>query len=391
MKRPPANDRPLVRESVVFRLSEDRVKLRIALFIAVAALTLASLGYGLNALLVQEPGLQEITAHTSSLSCCDDFELYYNLGAGEASPAVEMKAVKALYSEAAAEAYRIFSVEAQPEENWNISYVNSSINQEIQVAPALYRALALCEESGARYHYLAPVYEIYLALFQCEYEYEAAEYDPLANGGLRDFYSGTVTFVNSPEDIRLELLGNNTVRLAVSDAYQSFARQNGITRFIDLFWMKNAFITDYFADILLENGFSRGLLVSCDGFVRNLEDSPQAEFTLALSRRDGAVVSEAQALGFTGAISIAYLRDYPMANDRKGSYYVRGDGTILCPYIDTADGMCKSALPEIVASSAQLSCAQIALKLAPFYISDSFDQAAVSELAREGITVYLNR
>ena len=43
---------------------------------------------------------------------------------------------------------------------------------------------------------------------------------------------------------------------------------------------------------------------------------------------------------------MVYLHDYPLGG---GNYYVREDGTILSPFVDTADGLCKSALPELAA------------------------------------------
>lgn len=37
--------------------------------------------------------------------------------------------------------------------------------------------------------------------------------------------------------------------------------------------MKNAFITDYVADVMIDNGYTLGSLTSYDGFTRNLDQT----------------------------------------------------------------------------------------------------------------------
>ncbi len=377
------------RQTERIEISEDRVKLRIVIFVVMLFIAVASFAYGINSLFSSEPGVQEVTVPSSSgLSCGDEFTFYYYLGAGEASATEEQKAIKALYSQAAVDAYQLFSTDMEFEDCRNLWYINEHVNEEIEVDPALYEAFVLLEGSGTRYHYLAPMYEMYSSLFNCEYDSEALDFDPYLNANLCEFYEDTVVFTGDPNEIELELLGNNTVRLSVSDDYLRFAAENGISRFIDLFWMKNAFIADYIAGLFLENGYTKGTLISCDGFVRCLDDAPGTEFSLTLSHRDGITVSTSETLRFTYAVSIVYLKDYPLGNGDEGSYYVWEDGTIRFPYIDPADGLCKSAIPEVAASSSALSCAELALKIAPIYISDALDETALQALAQEDITVY---
>ena len=388
MKKPLKNDWPTAGKVRQIELPEDRVKLRIALLVAAILVAAASFAYGMNALFSSEPGMQEITALSGGgLNCGDEFTLYYDLGAGEASATAERKALRTLYTQAATDAYQLFSAGEEFADRVNLWYINEHVGEELRVEPALYEALALLEESGVRYHYLAPVYGMYFSLFHCQQDGETAEYDPYLNAGLREFYAEIAAFAKDPNEISLALLGNNTVRLSVSDEYMRFAEENGITSFIDLFWLKNAFIADYIAGVLLENGYTRGTLVSCDGFVRRLDDSPETETSFTIFHRDGTVVSPMEKLRFSEAVSVVYLHDYPLGNGDEGSYYVREDGTIRFPYIDPADGLCKSALPEIAASSSELSCAELALRLAPVYIAETFDEAALRAIAREGVDV----
>ena len=61
--------------------------------------------------------------------------------------------------------------------------------------------------------------------------------------------------------------------MSVSDDYLAFAEKNFISDFIDFSWMKNAFITDYVADVMIDNGYTLGSLTSYDGFTRNLDQT----------------------------------------------------------------------------------------------------------------------
>lgn len=389
MKRLFGKGRPAAGQTGHIELSEDRIKLRTVLLILALLVAVGAFAYGVNALFSSEPGLQEITVQASGKrNCGDDFTFYYYLGAGEVSATAEQKAVRPLYSQAAVDAYRIFNADEAFDGVQNLWYLNQHINEAVAVDPALYEALVLLEQSGTRLHYLGPVYEVYFSLFQCTGDQETAAYDPFVNAEMGAFCGETAGYANDPDQIGLELLGNGTVRLWVSEDYLRFARENGITRFVDLFWMKNAFIADYIAEVLAENGYTRGTLISRDGFVRHLDDTPGAEFAFTLSRRDGVTVYEAETLRFSCAVSLVYLRDYPLGEADAGNYYVRADGVIRFPYIDPADGLCRSAVPQIAASSAKLGCAQLLLKIAPLYIAGSLDPAALQALGAESIAVY---
>ncbi len=389
MGLPTRSDRPSGEKTIRIALSDQRVRLRVALVAALVLIAAASFAYGIHSAVSSEPGLQEITVQASGkLHCGDAFTLVYDLGAGETSATKERKALQSLYSAAAVDAYQLFSVEAEDRGD-NLRAVNSRVNETVAVDPALYDALALLETSGTRYHYLAPVYALYTSLFQSQSDAEAADYDPFLSEELRAFYRETAAWINDPDAISLELLGNSTVRLNVSARYLSFAEENGITCFLDLFWMKNACIADYIAGILIENGYSQGALVSRDGFVRCLGGMSDGAFSYALLHREGNTISLAETVSLSGAASLAYLHDYPLGSGDENSYYICADGAIRSPYIDPADGLCRAAMPELAASSGTLSCTELALALAPVFIADTPDEAALRALAQgASLTLY---
>lgn len=148
----------------------------------------------------------------------------------------------------------------------------------------------------------------------------------------------------------MELLGDGKVRLRVSDEYLEFARENGISCFVDLGWLENAFIADYLAGTLEAAGFTRGALISEDGFMRCLDTETGSEYAFDFTHRE--------------------------------------DGTLRSPFLDVSDGLDSCAAPELCGWSEDAGCAAIALELAPIFIADALNVEAVEALENEGITVY---
>ena len=98
--------------------------------------------------------------------------------------------------------------------------------------------------------------------------------------------------------------------------------------------MKNAFITDYVADVMIENGYTLGSLTSYDGFTRNLDltsaitkfkcrsgcfrDSRRkCDYSFNLYDRQGNIIYPAGVMHYNGAESIVSLHNYPMSDKEK--------------------------------------------------------------------------
>ena len=389
MKRKSApNDRPVIDKTIHIPLPENKLKLRTALVIALIVLAVASFAFGINSLVGTDAGMAEITVLSGEMNAGDDFTFYYNLGFGGADATDERREVRSLYSQAATDALEIFSSDVEAEGGGNLHYLNSRPNEDVAVDGALYSALEQLEGSGTRYHYLAPLYEQYYAMFNSASDAEAAEYDPRLNDAQAEFFSQIAAFASDSGEIALELLGDNKVRLHVSEEYMRFAEANGVTTFIDLTWMKNAFIADYIAQELIDAGYTHGALISDDGFMRCLDDETGAEYSFTFSHRDGTTITNLSTLQFSGTVSIAYLHDYPLESGNSGGYYLYSDGTLRSAFLDTADGLDRSCVPELAAYSFEDGCAGLALKLAPVFISSDLDMNELAELEKDGITVY---
>lgn len=372
-------------------LFEKYPKARLALTIALILVSVCALGYSLVSFLTVDSGWTTIEAGSSEANCSDELIFQYNLGAGELSTTelsttAEKKAVSALYTELTRTAHQLFHTSQGFDGVHNLYYINRHPNEEIVVDEMLYEAFSMVEKYGNRAVYLAPVYVQYGNLFGCHDDVETADFDPYQNEEIAQYFAEIASFAGDPGAVDVQLLGNHTIRLFVSDAYMCYAVENGFSEFIDFYWMKNAFIVDYIADTMRENGFVAGSISSYDGFVRNLDDASGQEYAFNLFDKAGGSVYQAGVMRYRNAVSIVYLRNYP-ANDSLDwqHYYEFQNGEIRTAYIDAADGYSKSAVNNLVSYSRESGCAEILFRVMPVYIKDYFEAGQLAKLGREGI------
>lgn len=365
-------------------LSENNKKLRMILICVLLAVAAVAIGIGVNSALNVEPGWVAVEADASEVNCGVDFIFQYDLTDAGGSATMVNKQLTALYTEAARKAYLLFYPDAASELVQGIAYVNAHPNEAVTVDPALYKAFTLVEQYGSRALFLAPVYAEYDGIFFSEADVFAAELDPARNADAAAYAARVTAFTGDPEMIRLELLGNNTVRLHVSEEYLAFARENEIGTLIDFHWMKNAFILDYFADLLTEQGYTSGYLVSYDGFTRNL-DTRGVSYGFNILDRQGSTIFPAAAMRYPGPAAIVYLRNYPLTEQDRWHYYSYESGETVTSYIDGADGLSKSAVNNLVSYSHTQGCAEVLLQLEGLYIAEELDTAALNALAGEGV------
>lgn len=365
-------------------LTRKSLPLRITLLVLALAIAVGAFIYGFNALISSNAGWTEIKVSTGELNCSGDFVLNYYLGSGELSATEENRQLVTLYTDAAVHAYRVFSNAYASDTLGNLAYVNAHPNQQITVDPVLYEAFAAIQAAGNRSMYLAPAYAEYERLFLCENEIDAKYFDPARNPELMDYITRVCRFGADPEMIDLELLGNNQVRLVVSDEYQQFVKDNDIGAFLDFSWMTNAFIADYIADILVENGLTQGYLASRDGYTRNLCPK-DTKFTLNVFHRVEKDIFVAGDMHYPGGRSIVQLRDFPVDASDRWRYYAFTDGRIASTKLDPVTGTEKSAVSSLIGYSENKSCVDILLSLAPVYLADSLDTQALSSLTKQGI------
>ena len=361
-------------------LSEKHIGLRVILAVLLLFLGAGCFAYAISSLFSGSDGWCRIDSNATEYHCGEDFTFLYCLGQGDLSSTTEKKAITALYSDATALAFQQFTNDVEYEGVHNVYDINRHPNQELEVDPLLYNAFALVAEYGDRSIYLAPIYAQYDDLFYCTDDSQAVDFDPRLSEEVAASYAGIAAFAGDREAVDVELLGDNRIRLKVSQEYLDYARENGIDSFIDFFWLKNAFIADYIAEVMISNGYTRGSISSCDGFIRNLDGSGEL-YTLDITDRVGQVLYTAGQMAYSGPAGIVTLRDTGTEEYR----YIFSNGEIRTPYLDVRDGFCKSAVSQLTCYSQEAGCGEILLQMIPVYIADSLQTEALTRLAQGGI------
>lgn len=367
-------------------VDEGQVKARVILLILAVLISVAAFGWFFFKSTNVASGWHEIeTVSSGKMNCSQDFRLDYYLGGSGLSASAELKTITSLYTQATEDAYIVFNAREYSVEKNNLHQLNKALNTPVQIHPALYQALEMIERLESRYLYLAPVYTEYNSLFFCNEDWETAGFDPHQNADIREYAAQAAAFAGNPEHVRIDLLGNNTAQLTVSDAYAAFAQENGIDCFADLYWMKNAFIIDYLAQVLESNGYNRGALSSYDGYSRCLSAEQLSYSQQFFDRQPNGKVYKAARLNYTGGTNLVCLRSFPLNPGKELLYYGFADGTIRSAHVDIADGLNKTAIPTLAAASRSVGCAEMLLKLLPFYIAEEWDQEAACQLTTEEI------
>lgn len=367
-----------------FELSDANRTVRWVLIVGLLIVAAVSISVGLFSVLQTPAGWQTVTVNSSALHCGDDFIFQYNYGAGEASPTAESKVLQPLYGKTVEDAWKLFYNEAGSTDSNGMYEINQHINEEICVDHGLYAALEQMVNSGSRALYMAPIYAEYDRVFLSQNEADAQTYDPGQNTDQKEYVQLLADFANDPESIQLVLKGDNKVMLQVSQEYLTFIEENEVRYLVGFGWLQNAFIVDYIASVLAENGFTNGYIASVDGFTRNL-DQKENTYSLNLFNRFDDGIDLAGTMSYTAPKSLVSLRNYPMSAQDSQRYYSFSDGRIVTAMIDPADGQSKSAIHNLVSYSSDLSCGQLALAVMPVFVANTFSEEALNALTQQGI------
>ena len=385
MGREAKDNRPRLKPVEKIELSGEHLTLRLIAAVVFLVMGAGALSYAFTQLLTPETGWQTIEASTSEgANCGDEFVFLYELGAAGTSVSAESKAVTQLYSDACGRLFQVFHTLESFEGVTNLRDVNLHPNETLTVDEVLYRAFETVQRFGDRTVYLGPVYERYDGLFTCTDDSQLPDFDPWLSEAVRAEYETAAAFASDPQAVDLRLLGDSQVCLYVSEDYLAYARQEEIERYLDFGWLTNAFVIDYLAQVLTENGYTHGSISSYDGFVRNL-DGRELDYAVDLYDFADSTIWPAGVMTYRGPESMVYLRDYPLSGSDSRRMYLLETGEIRTGYLSTGDGRCHSAAHNLIAYSDGSGCAEIALRLAPIYVADTLDVTALETLANSGI------
>lgn len=383
MSRKPKDNRPYIPPVKRIELSEGNTTLRwivIVILVIVGALAITS---GLNEALVTQPGWTEVEAVCDQINCASEFKLVYDLTDYGSNAGAANNQLTEIYSDACEKAYLIFSPDVEGQ--GNVYSLNNHVNQTITVDPVLYRALETLNRYENRSPFFAPVNVEYNRVFLSATDAEAALYDPQKDAETGEYVQMLLPYLSDANQIRIELSEGDKATLVVSDAYLDFAEAYGIELFFDFGWMKNAFIADYLADALLEQGFTQGYLNSYDGFTRNL-DNREGDYSISLFDRMGDTIHVPAQLHYQGPKSIVFLRDFPVTQLDQWRFYAYEDGSIASVLLNTQTGKPTASVASMISVSEKQTCAQILMEIAPSFLAETFSKEQVNSLKEIGIS-----
>lgn len=347
-------------------ISEKNTTLRIIAAVLLLVIGAIGITVGITSLLNKDTGWQEVQGATQERSCSENFIFRYNFSGTGAEATAMNKKLEAAYSQATVKAYQLFTPDEGFDGLQNIYYVNHHPNEVIAVDPVLYAAFEKLENTP--WLYLGPAYaHYYNVIFNVE-EILVNELDPVTSQEAKAYVAKIAKFAADRNAVDLELLGNNQIKLHVSEEYLEFAREEEIESFIDFAYMTNAFIIDYLADTMIAQDLTRGYLVSADGFTRNLDS--EHKFSFNIFDREENMVYPAGVMEYQGPISIVYLKDYPTAGS-DANYRENGDHFVHL-FADPADGVCRTSTENLVSYSYDASCTDVLLQMLPSFVGGDF-------------------
>ena len=355
--------KPVIRAEVTEKNRTVRIIAAIVLLV-IGAVAITS---GIMSLLNKDTGWQTVEISPQERSCSESFILQYNFAGSGAEASAVNKKLEAAYAQAAVKAYQLFTPDEEIPGVNNVYYVNHNPNEEITVDPVLYDAFAKLE--GTRYLFMGPIYAHYTGLILNASQEYAAQLDPAQDTDSAALMQTLAEFANDPQTVNLELLGDNRIKLSVSDAYLAFLEEEEIEpTFLDFSYMTNAFIIDYLAEVLQSQDLTDGYLVSVDGYTRNL--CQDGTFYFNIFDRVGETVYPAATMEYQGPISMVYLKDYPTA-DSDVNYRVVDDHFVHL-MADPVDGMYRTAEENLVSYSYDTGCVDVLLKMLPGFVTQEF-------------------
>lgn len=367
VRRIPLSEGPLRKRGVAFALA--LLAAGLALFFALRALTRVDRGWAW------------VEAESSG-GPVSEVRLWAELGAGADSPLTERRFLTGVFSEASREVRALLSPYELTAGVTNLYWINHHPGEELQVDPRLYRALRQAAELG-RWIFMGPVYEIWDGVYFSADDLEASRADPRRDADTAKALEELRGLLMREDQISLSFPGENRVRLNLSPELRALAEACGTDRYLDFGWMENAFAADLLAEAMTAAGWTRGLLVSPDGFARCLDD--RGNFALEIrAEAQGKVMTLAQG-AYQGPAAVAQLLPRPEGSRPRSYRYA--DGENRSPWISQADGLDRRPVDGLDLVARGGSCVQLLDLAAELLTADRFSPEALEARAEEGISL----
>ncbi len=359
------SNEPYVKPVKSIELSEKHIGLRFVAFILAIVVAVGALTFGVISLLNRGSGWRTVNGgKIRGFNYDEEIVFEYN-----AKDAGEFKRLQTLYSSLLDRVAPLFDADNEYEGISNICYINRHPNEQIVIDELLYSAFEVIDKYDLRSVYTGPFYEEYKNLFFSYNDDDAESFDPDVNKDVKERAGKIAAFAKDKNSVQLKLLGKNTVTLYVSGEYENYVKEIGSSSYIDLWLIKNAFIIDYCADIIVGSGYYGGRLSSFDGYLRVFDKGNEYTYNVYDMSAGKAYVSAD--MTYDGVISAANPRVFPLGRLDDTRIYVYEDGRRKTSYLDPTTCSDRYFVPCFTVYSYSEKCAEVAAKALVSFISEN--------------------
>lgn len=361
-------------------LSDKHIVLRIILVVVFLAAGITGIFFGVKSCSEVPGGWTVIKANVKEDNCSTDFVFNYNLGKSSVGTYQEKTLLEKNFSEYSIYTYKIFNPDKTYENTKNVAYLNNHPNEVIEVSTLLYNAIKAIVDNNSSYLFYGPIYNDYDTLLSLNTDDEMKSLDPNYTASQATFFGQIANFVNESK-VSISVLENNCVRLNLSDDYLAFIKENDITRIIDFYRLRNAFIIDYMAECFIKDGLKNGYMVSKDGYLANFGvEDVSAVFTKFMDNK----VSNVGTYKLTGSASMVMYRSYPYLTTSLYHRYL--DGKILSTYINK-DGKYETSTDTLFVYASDKKVSDLAIKSYYLFATKELNLASLDASIKYGYVV----
>lgn len=302
--------------------------------------------YGCTNINAIDPGLYEIVPNSVEevKHFASDFSFYYYIDNEKGSPTATKTALTNLYTDKLSFYYALLNEEEEYPSYKGIGAINAHPNESVYINEYVYNIL---QEAYTRSSvennfsiFANPLYAFWYRQFSLTKEEQIAN-DPINSEITRNFQANLASFTNSRSHIDLVFLGNNQVKLNVSNDYLNFYKDNELTApFISLGQLKNTYILNYVSEYILSQDYQKGFIITVEGDAVIFPQATVNEYSFySIVDKKGTYVASIK----PGVPSYACChRRFQLNTSEYPSYYVfEKDGTTYYRslYIDISSGL----------------------------------------------------
>lgn len=321
------------------KLHLKHIELYVIGFIIAIAVAVIAFTYGCKYSGALDPGYYEIeiVASEEVPGYAKDFTYvcYFDGSSREISDL--QNTYKQLYCSELMNLYACLDDENEYTHYKSIAVINNHPNEEVEVSSLTYEVLTDAYQKTSENEnysvFAGPLYSFWEEQMSTVRKSEQIENDPINNIENATYLAKVATYVASKDHVDLKFLGNNKVKLVVSDEYVNYLKENKReASFVSLNILKNSYIIERLSDYLNTNNLDRGIVYTDDGLLsqhKRLDKAQNYAFYTLLKQEDKRYVTNIASITGYLPSSASCFRNFQVNSDYVNRYYdFEKDGVI---------------------------------------------------------------